>query len=34
LTEALETRVEKEHRPESRQVIEHLLVTLREGRPF
>ncbi len=34
LTEALETRVEKEHRPESRQLIEHLLVTMREGRPF
>jgi general secretion pathway protein F len=34
LTEALETLAEKEHRAESRQLIERLLDTLREGRPF
>jgi general secretion pathway protein F len=34
LTEALETLAEKESRPESRQLIERLLVTMREGRPF
>src|SRR5574340_35195 len=34
LTEALETLAEKEHRSESRQLIERLLVTMREGRPF
>ncbi|MEQ1663706.1 MAG: type II secretion system F family protein [Thiobacillus sp.] len=34
LTEALETLAEKEHRPESRQLIERLLTTMREGRPF
>ena len=34
LTEALETLAEKEHRAESRQLIERLLVTMREGRPF
>lgn len=34
LTEALETLAEKESRPESRQLIERLLTTMREGRPF
>ncbi len=34
LTEALETLSEKENRPESRQLIERLLATMREGRPF
>lgn len=34
LTETLETLVEKESRPESRQLIERLLATMREGRPF
>jgi general secretion pathway protein F len=34
LTEALETLAEKENRPESRQLIERLLTTMREGRPF
>jgi general secretion pathway protein F len=34
LTEALETLVEKESRPESRQLIDRLLNTMREGRPF
>lgn len=34
LTEALETLAEKEHRAESRQLIERLLATMREGRPF
>ncbi len=34
LTEVLETLVEKESRPESRQLIERLLATMREGRPF
>ena len=34
LTEALETLAEKESRPESRQLIERLLATMREGRPF
>ena len=34
LTEALETLAEKETRSESRQLIERLLVTMREGRPF
>lgn len=34
LTESLETLAEKETRPESRQLIERLLVTMREGRPF
>jgi len=34
LTESLETLAEKESRPESRQLIECLLVTMREGRPF
>jgi general secretion pathway protein F len=34
LTEALETLAEKEHKPESKQLIERLLVTMREGRPF
>jgi general secretion pathway protein F len=34
LTEALETLVEKESRPESRQLIDRLLATMREGRPF
>jgi general secretion pathway protein F len=34
LTEALETLGEKESRPESRQLIERLLATMREGRPF
>src|SRR5574340_159904 len=34
LAEALETLAEKEHRAESRQLIERLLVTMREGRPF
>lgn len=34
LTEALETLVEKESRPESRQLIDRLLTTMREGRPF
>ena len=34
LTEALETLAEKEHKPEARQLIDRLLVTMREGRPF
>lgn len=34
LTEALETLGEKESRTESRQLIERLLATMREGRPF
>lgn len=34
LTEALETLAEKETRAESRQLIERLLATMREGRPF
>lgn len=34
LTETLETLAEKESRPESRQLFERLLVTMREGRPF
>src|SRR5574340_597049 len=34
LAEALETLAEKEHRAESRQLIERLLATMREGRPF
>ena len=34
LTESLETLAEKETRPESRQLIERLLVAMREGRPF
>jgi len=34
LTEALETLGEKESRAESRQLIERLLATMREGRPF
>lgn len=34
LTEALETLAEKEHKPESKQLIERLLATMREGRPF
>jgi general secretion pathway protein F len=34
LTEALETLAEKESRPESRQLIERLLASMREGRPF
>ncbi|HQT31220.1 MAG TPA: type II secretion system F family protein [Thiobacillus sp.] len=34
LTESLETLAEKESRPESRQLIERLLTTMREGRPF
>lgn len=34
LTESLETLAEKETRTESRQLIERLLVTMREGRPF
>ncbi|MDO9219901.1 MAG: type II secretion system F family protein [Thiobacillus sp.] len=34
LTEALETLAEKESRPESRQLIDRLLNTMREGRPF
>jgi len=34
LTEALETLAEKESRSESRQLIERLLATMREGRPF
>jgi general secretion pathway protein F len=34
LTESLETLAEKEHRAESRQLIERLLATMREGRPF
>ncbi|MDP2031429.1 MAG: type II secretion system F family protein [Thiobacillus sp.] len=34
LTESLETLAEKESRPESRQLIERLLVAMREGRPF
>ncbi len=34
LTEALETLAEKETRPESRQLIERLLIAMREGRPF
>jgi general secretion pathway protein F len=34
LTESLETLAEKEHRTESRQVIEHLLDVMREGRPL
>ena len=34
LTESLETLAEKENRPESRQLIERLLTTMREGRPF
>ena len=34
LTEALETLAEKEHKPESRQMIDRLLQTMREGRPF
>ena len=34
LTEALETLAEKEHKPESRQLIDRLVQTMREGRPF
>ncbi len=34
LTEALETLAEKEQRAESRQLIERLLATMREGKPF
>ena len=34
LSEALETLAEKEHKPESRQMIERLVQTMREGRPF
>ncbi|MBU1265933.1 MAG: type II secretion system F family protein [Gammaproteobacteria bacterium] len=34
LTETLETLAEKESRPESRQLIERLLASMREGRPF
>jgi general secretion pathway protein F len=34
LSEALETLAEKESRTESRQLIERLLATMREGRPF
>jgi general secretion pathway protein F len=34
LTEALETLGEKESRTESRQLLERLLATMREGRPF
>ncbi len=34
LSEALETLAEKETRTESRQLIERLLATMREGRPF
>lgn len=34
LTEVLETLAEKESRPESRQLIERLLASMREGRPF
>jgi general secretion pathway protein F len=34
LTEALETLAEKESRPESRQLIDRLLIAMREGRPF
>jgi len=34
LTEALETLAEKEHKPESRQMIYRLVQTMREGRPF
>ena len=34
LTESLETLGEKESRAESRQLIERLLATMREGRPF
>jgi general secretion pathway protein F len=34
LTEALETLAEKEHRAESRQLIERLLDAMREGKPF
>ncbi|MBT9567376.1 MAG: type II secretion system F family protein, partial [Thiobacillus sp.] len=34
LTESLETLAEKESRTESRQLIERLLVAMREGRPF
>jgi general secretion pathway protein F len=34
LTEALETLAEKESRPESRQLIDRLINTMREGRPF
>jgi len=34
LTEALETLAEKEHKPESRQMIDRLVQTMREGRPF
>lgn len=34
LTEALETLAEKEQRAESRQLIERLLASMREGRPF
>lgn len=34
LTEALETLAEKEHKPEAKQLIERLLATMREGRPF
>ena len=34
LAEALETLAEKEHKPESRQLIERLVQTMREGRPF
>ncbi|MHB8938468.1 MAG: type II secretion system F family protein [Thiobacillus sp.] len=34
LTETLETLAEKESRPESRQLIERLLTSMREGHPF
>ena len=34
LSEALETLAEKEHKPEARQLIERLVQTMREGRPF
>jgi general secretion pathway protein F len=34
LSEALETLAEKESRPESRQLIDRLINTMREGRPF
>ena len=34
LTEALETLAEKEHKPEARQLIDRLVQTMREGRPF
>jgi general secretion pathway protein F len=34
LTEALETLAEKEHKAEAKQLIERLLVSMREGRPF